>query len=98
MSKDYLDNWNHHYSFKQEGIPAHNSKRTHVWLMNNLTEVLEKEIRPPSSPDCITFDYFSGGVSELRVRSDQILQKTRDLISYIWEVMGFLARNTVAKA
>jgi hypothetical protein len=70
VSKDYLDNWNHHYSFKQEGIPAHNSKRPQVWLMNNLTEVWEKEIRPPSSPDSIPFDYFAVGVSELRVRAN----------------------------
>jgi hypothetical protein len=61
--------------------------------MNNLTEVWEKEIRPPSSPDCIPFDYFAGGVSELRVRANPA-----DLIPYIWEVIGFLARNTVAKA
>jgi hypothetical protein len=39
-------------------------------LMNNLTEVWEKEIRAPSSPDCIPFDYFAGGVSELRVRAN----------------------------
>ncbi len=68
--KNVLRYKNHHNIFKQEGNPAHNSKRTQVWLMNNLTEVWEKEIRPPSSPDCIPFDYFAGGVSELRVRAN----------------------------
>jgi hypothetical protein len=64
--------------------------------MNNLTEVWEKEIRPPISPDCIPFDYFGGGVSELRVRSNP-QKKTRDLIPYTCEVM-VPRQATVAKA
>ena len=30
-------------------------------------EVWKKKIRAPTSPDCNSFDYFAGGVSELRV-------------------------------
>jgi hypothetical protein len=59
--------------------------------------VWEKKTWPPSSPDCNPFDYFAGGVFDLRVRANP-QKKTRDLIPYIREVMGFLARTTVAKS
>ncbi len=57
----------------------------------------EKEIWPPSSIECSPLDYFAGGVSELRVRA-KLHNQIKDLISKIREVMGSLARNTVAKA
>jgi hypothetical protein len=80
-----------------DGNPAHSSKGTLGWLKNKLTELWEKETWPPSSPDCNPFDYFAAGVSELRFRANP-QKKTRDLIPYIREVMGFLARNTVVKS
>jgi hypothetical protein len=48
-------------------------------------------------PACSPVDYFAWGVSELRVRA-KYHNKTKALISKIREVMGILARNTVAKA
>ena len=41
------------------------SKRTQVWLKENLQEVWDKEVWPPSSPDFILLDYFVSGVSGL---------------------------------
>jgi hypothetical protein len=41
-------------------------------------------------------DYFACGISELRVRA-KLHNKTKALIPKIREVMGSLARNTVAK-
>jgi hypothetical protein len=66
-------------------------------LKKNLTEVWEKEIWPPSSPDCNPLDYFARGVFELRAKAKS-RNETKDLIPKIREVMVSLARNTVAKA
>jgi hypothetical protein len=66
-------------------------------LKKNLTEVREKEIWPPSSPDCNPLDYFARGVFELRAKAKS-RNETKDLIPKIREVMVSLARNTVAKA
>jgi hypothetical protein len=41
------------------------SKRTQDWLKENLPEVWDKEVLPPSSPNCNHLDYFVQGVSEL---------------------------------
>jgi hypothetical protein len=64
--------------------------------MKYLTEVWEKEIWPPSSPDRNPLDYFAWGVFELSVKAKSH-NKTKDLISKIKGVVVFLARNTVAK-
>jgi hypothetical protein len=51
----------------------------------------------PSSPNCKPFDYFVLGISELRVKAKS-RNKSKDLIQKMKEVMGFLARDTLAKA
>jgi hypothetical protein len=61
------------------------------------TLLWEKEIWPPSSPVCSPLDYLAWGVFELRVRAKS-RTKSKDLIQKIKEVMGSLARDTVAKA
>jgi hypothetical protein len=60
------------------------------------TLLWEKEIWPPSSPDCSPLDYFAWGVFELRVRA-MPYNKTKNLILKIREVIVSLARNIVAK-
>ena len=55
---------NHHYIFKQDGISTQDSKRIQDWLKENLTEVWEEEVCPPSSPTCKPSDYFVCDVSE----------------------------------
>jgi hypothetical protein len=66
-------------------------------LKENLTEVWVEEVWPPSSHDCNPIDYFVWGVSELRVNS-KYRNKFKDLIQKIKEMMGSLARDTLAKA
>ena len=41
------------------------SKRTQDWFKEYLQEVWDKEVWPPSSPDCRLLDDFMWGVSEL---------------------------------
>jgi hypothetical protein len=67
------------------------------WLKENLTEVWMKKVWPPSSSDCNLFDYIVCGVSEFRVNAKSH-NKFKDLIQKIKEVMGSLARDTLAKA
>jgi hypothetical protein len=61
------------------------------------TEVWVEEVWLPSSPDCKLFDYFVWGVSKLRVKAKS-RSKSKDLIQKMKEVMGSLARDTLAKA
>ena len=67
------------------------------WLKENLTEVCVKKVWLPSSPDCKPFDYFVCGVFELWVKAKS-RNKYKDLIQKMKEVMGSLARDTLAKA
>ncbi len=72
-------------------------KEMQNWLRKNLTEVWVEEVWLPSSPDCKPFDFFVWGVSELRVKA-KFRNKAKDLIQKMKEVMGYLARDTLAKA
>jgi hypothetical protein len=72
-------------------------KEMQNWLKENLTEVWVEEVWLPSSPDCKPFDYVEWGVYELRVKAKS-RNKSRDLIQKMKEVMGSLARNSLAKA
>ncbi len=62
-----------------------------------LTEAFEKEIWPPSSPDCYSFVWISLGVSGLRANLKPH-NKTENLLPKIKEVMRSFDRNTMAKA
>ncbi len=84
-------------SGREDGTPAHDSKRMQDWLKRNLTEVWVEEVWPPSSPDCNLFDYFVCGVSKVRV-SAKSHSRLKDLIQKMKEVMGPLVRETPAKA
>jgi hypothetical protein len=63
------------------------SKRTQARIKENLSEVWDKVVWPPSSPGCKNLDYFVWGVSELRVKAKPH-NKTEDLVQKIKEVMG----------
>jgi hypothetical protein len=86
-----------HYVFQQDGAPAHNSGLTQQWLKENLPELWEKEIWPPSSPDCNPLDYFLWGVCEKEVNKAPH-NTIASLVATIKQVMGNLDRDTVAKA
>jgi hypothetical protein len=59
--------------------------------------VCEKEIWPPSSPDCNRLDCIILGISELRVNL-QPHNKTENLLPKIKEVMESFDRSTMGKA
>jgi hypothetical protein len=63
----------------------------------NHTEVWVEEVWLSSSPDCKPFDFFVCGVYELRVKAKS-RNKSKDLIKKMKEVMGSLARDSLAKA
>ncbi len=71
-------------------------KRTEDWLKKNPSEVSEKNVWPPSWPDCRLLDYFVWGVSELQDNA-QPHKKIEDLIHNMKVVMGSLDRDTKAK-
>ncbi len=56
------------------------------WLKENLSEVWEKEVWPPSSPDYSILDYFVRGVSEL-LDIAKPRNKVQDLIQKMKVVM-----------
>jgi hypothetical protein len=65
-------------------------------LKESFAEVWVEEVWPPSFPYCKPFDYFLCGVSELWAHA-KLRNKSKDLIQKIKEVMGSLARDTLAK-
>ncbi len=76
---------NCHSISQQDCAPAHSNKRSQVWLKESLTEVYEKEIWPPSFPDCNRLNCTTFGVSELRVNlKPQIKLRTYSQTSRKW--------------
>ena len=86
-----------HYVFQQDGAPAHTSARTQEWCRKNLPEVWEKEIWPPSSPDCNPLDYYVWSACEVLVNKAPH-NTSGSLMAKIKEVMADLDRDTVARA
>ncbi|QQP55341.1 Transposable element tcb2 transposase, partial [Caligus rogercresseyi] len=46
------------YVFQQDSAPAHKSRETQAWLLENLPYHWSPDLWPPSSPDCSPLDYF----------------------------------------
>ena len=86
-----------HYVFQQDGAPAHSAKTTQDWLRARLPEFFEKEIWPPSSPDCNPLDYFLWSEVE-RETNAAPHTSVASLKAKIKTVMANLDRETVAKA
>jgi len=59
--------------------------------------VWDKEVWPPSSPDCRPLDYFVTGVSESSVTASPH-NNTAALIKKTKELMGSLDRDIMARA
>ncbi|QQP34626.1 Uncharacterized protein FKW44_022576 [Caligus rogercresseyi] len=51
-------------TFQQDSAPAHKSKETQAWLLENLPYHWSPDLWPPSSPDCNPLDYFNLGMVE----------------------------------
>ena len=47
-----------HYVFQQDGAPAHTANIVQAWFRENLTDFLDKTLRPPSSPDLNPLDFY----------------------------------------
>jgi len=86
-----------HYIWQQDGAPAHNSNRTQQWCRDNLPFFWEKEVWPPSSPDCNPLDYFVWGVAERDVNrtSHNTKQALKDRIV---EVFNNIPKEDVVRA
>ncbi len=65
--------------------------------MDNLPFFWEKEIWPPSSPDCNPMDYFVWGVSERDVNRSPHKTK-QSLINSIKEVFSLIPRDDLKRA
>ena len=85
------------YIWQQDGAPAHNSNRTQEWCSAHLPHFWEKEVWPPSSPDCNPLDYYVWGVTERDVNKAPHNTK-ESLIAKIMEVFNDLSREEVARA
>jgi hypothetical protein len=85
------------YIWQQDGAPAHTSKKTQEWCRDNLPFFWEKEIWPPSSPDCNPMDYFVWGVSERDVNRSPHNTK-QSLINSIKEVFSLIPREDIKRA
>lgn len=53
--------------FQQDGAPAHTSKKTQMWLKDNMPQFWSKEMWPPSSPDLNPLDFSVWANIEARV-------------------------------
>ena len=85
------------YIFQQDGQPAHNSNRTQQWCQHNLLFIWEKEVLPPSSPDCNPLVYFVCGVAKRDV--NQTSHNTKQVLKDpITEVFKDIPRADVVKA
>jgi hypothetical protein len=52
------------YIWQPDAVPANMSQKTQDWCRENLPFFWEKEVWPPSSPDCNPMEYFVWGVAE----------------------------------
>ena len=85
------------YIWQQDGAPAHNSNKTQRWCADNLPFFWEKEVWPPSSPDCNPLDFFVWGVAERDVNRSSHNTK-QSLINAIMDVFANIPREDVIRA
>jgi hypothetical protein len=85
------------YIWQQDGAPAHTSKKTQDWCRDNLPFFWEKEVWPPSSPDCNPMDYFVWGVAERDTNRSPHNTK-ESLITSIKEVFNNFPREDLKLA
>lgn len=86
-----------HYVFQQDGAPAHTAKATQIWLKANVPELWEKEVWPPSSPDCNPLDYYVWSMVEKDV-NQHYHTSVDSLKNKIQEVMTNLDKQVLVKA
>jgi AraC-like DNA-binding protein len=86
-----------HFIFQQDSAPAHAAKKTQEWLKKNVPEFWEKDVWPPSSPDCNPLDYFVWGVCERDVnrRPHNTIASVKSKIA---QIMGEMDPDAVRRA
>ncbi|QQP55437.1 Uncharacterized protein FKW44_008619, partial [Caligus rogercresseyi] len=93
---DLVANWRP-YVFQQDSAPAHKSKETQAWLLENLPYHWSPDLWPPSSPDCNPLDYFFCGMVENK--TNKHAHNTLDsLRAAIVEEFANMKKDIVAKA
>ncbi|QQP36060.1 Uncharacterized protein FKW44_021036, partial [Caligus rogercresseyi] len=83
--------------FVQEEAPAHKSRETQAWLLENLPYHWSPDLWPPSSPDCNSLDYFFWGM--VKNKTNKHAHNTLDsLRATIVEEFANMKKDVVAKA
>ncbi|QQP57404.1 Uncharacterized protein FKW44_002380 [Caligus rogercresseyi] len=83
--------------FVQDSAPAHKSRETQAWLLENLPYHWSPDLWPPSSPDCNPLDYFFWGMVENP--TNKHAHNTLDsLRAAIVEEFANMKKNVVAEA
>jgi hypothetical protein len=80
------------YIWQKDRAPTHTSKKTQDWCREKLLFFWEKEIWPPSSPDCNPMDYFVWGMAERDTNTKAFL------IASIKEVFSKFPREDLKSA
>ncbi|QQP40069.1 Transposable element tcb2 transposase [Caligus rogercresseyi] len=85
------------YVFQQDSAPAHKSRETQAWLLENLPYHWSPDLWPPSSPDCNPLDYFFWCMVENK--TNKHARNTLDsLRAAIVEEFANMKKDVVAKA
>ncbi|QQP37226.1 Uncharacterized protein FKW44_017427, partial [Caligus rogercresseyi] len=85
------------YVFQQDSAPAHKSRETQAWLLENLPYHWSPDLWPPSSPNCNPLDYFFWGMVENK--TNKHAHNTLDsLRAAIVEEFANMKKDVVAKA
>ncbi|QQP53541.1 Uncharacterized protein FKW44_006053, partial [Caligus rogercresseyi] len=76
--------------FQQDSAPAHKSRETQAWLLENLPYHWSLDLWPPSSPDCNPLDYFFWGMVENKTNKDthNTLDSLRAAIDVVAKACG----------
>ncbi|QQP50126.1 Transposable element tcb1 transposase, partial [Caligus rogercresseyi] len=82
---------------QQDSAPAHKSRETQAWLLENLPYHWSPDLWTPSSPDCNPFDYFFWGMVENK--ANKHAHNTLDsLRAATVEEFANMKKDVVAKA
>ena len=85
------------YVFQQDSAPAHASKKTQAWLIQNLPHHWPPDVWPPNSQDLNPLDYFVLGV--LKTKTNATFHTSVDAIKQaVVEQFALLDKESLVKA
>ena len=85
------------YVFQQDSAPAHASKMTQAWLLNNVPNHWSPDLWPPNSPDLNPLDHFMWGVLETKT-NNRFHPNMDSIRQSVIEEFSLLERDLVIKA